>query len=146
MGEVVKRALLSTVLLVGAATWLSAAEPAVVVVVHPDSQIRTIRKAELSKIFLKRLRTWQDGSPVEPVDQAPDSLARREFSRLVHRRSVVNIEVYWKRMIFSGRSVPPPEVTGDDKVLEYVRSTPGAVGYVTRRASSTGVRRLVLIE
>ena len=71
---------------------------------------------------------------------------REEFSRQVHERSVITIEVYWKRMIFSGRSLPPPILTNDDEVLEYVRSTPGAVGYVDEGADTTGVKKLALLE
>lgn len=116
--------------------------PSVEIVVHADSSVTSITKGELSKIFLKRLRTWEDGTPAIPVDQAPDSPARREFSMFVHERSVVNVEVYWKRLIFSGRAVPPKEVATDEAVLEFVRNTPGAVGYVSKSARLEGVLRL----
>lgn len=116
------------------------------VVVHPDSNVYTITKDELSKIFLKRLRTWSDRTPAVPVDQVPDSPARQEFTRLVHERSVVNVEVYWKRLIFSGRAVPPKEVDDDESVLEFVRNNPGAVGYVSESARLTGVRKLKVTD
>ena len=146
MRDLLQSALLWSVLLLGAATSLSAADPSVAIVVHPDNGIRSVSRSELSKIFLKRLRTWQDGTMAEPVDQLPDSETRRAFTRLVHRRDVVTIEVYWKRMIFSGRAVPPPEVTTDQQVLDFVRSTRGAVGYVSRSTALRGVQRVVLTE
>jgi ABC-type phosphate transport system substrate-binding protein len=138
-------ALLWSALLLAAATSLSAADP-VAIVVHPESGIRSVTRSELSKIFLKRLRSWQDGTMAEPVDQRPNSETRRLFTRLVHRRDVVTIEVYWKRMIFSGRAVPPKEVATDREVLEFVRSTPGAVGYVSLSTSLRGVRTVALSE
>ncbi len=115
-----------------------------VVIVHPATDVSGISRAELSKIFLKRLRTWSSGQIAVPVDQAPQNPARQVFSEKVHGRSVVNIEVYWKRMIFSGRSLPPRELASDTDVLDFVRSTPGAVGYVGSGADLEGVDRLDL--
>ena len=116
------------------------------VIVHPESGVTTIARDELSKIFLKRLHTWSDGTRAVPVDQLPASSARQAFSRRIHDRSVINIEVYWKRMIFSGRSVPPPELRNDAEVVDFVRKTPGAVGYVDPRTDLEGVKRLRLTE
>ncbi len=116
------------------------------IIVHPDNDITSVTKAELSKIFLKRLRTWADGTLVVPVDQVPDSSPRREFTRSVHERRVVNVEVYWKRMIFSGRAAPPPEMADDLSVIEFVRNTPGAVGYVSKLTRLEGVRALKVTD
>lgn len=130
--------------------WMAASAPAVAqqveVIVHPDSKVTTISRRELSKLFLRRLRTWADGTMAVPVDQAPSSAVREEFSQLVHERSVVTVEVYWKRMIFSGRGVPPRELADDQAVLEFVRSTPGSVGYVTAGSDLGGVKALKIEE
>jgi ABC-type phosphate transport system substrate-binding protein len=122
----------------------STAAEAVSVIVHPDSEITLVSRAELSKIFLGRLRTWSNGTPVLPVDQLPDRPVRERFSRHVHGRSVVTIEVYWKRMIFSGRGVPPNELDNDQRVLEFVHTHPGAVGYISGETEPVGVHVLRL--
>jgi hypothetical protein len=36
--------------------------------------------------------------------------------------------------------VPPPERRSDAEIVEYVRTTPGAIGYVSERAAVAGVR------
>ncbi|MCP3979394.1 MAG: hypothetical protein GY716_08700 [bacterium] len=116
------------------------------VIVHPDTNVTSISKSELSKIFFKRLRTWADHTPAVPIDQVPESPARQQFTRLVHNRSVVSVEVYWKRLIFSGRAGPPRELPDDEAVVAFVRSTPGAVGYVGTSANTLGVRRLTVTD
>lgn len=116
----------------------------VTIVVHPDSRITSISRAELSKVFLGRLRSWSDGTTALPVDQLPDRSVRARFSRRVHRRSVVTVEVYWKRMIFSGRGVPPDELANDQEVVAFVRAHPGAVGYVDTTTELAGMRELSL--
>ena len=80
------------------------------------------------------------------MDQVPESPVRGDFSELVHGRAVVTIEIYWKRMIFSGRATPPTELENDREVLAFVRSGPGAVGYVPIDALLAGVRRLEIEE
>lgn len=123
-------------------TRLYAQTEAAVVVVHPESEIDSVTRVELSNIFLKRLRTWEDGQVAIPVDQLPENPVRAVFSKRIHQRSVVGIEVFWKRMIFSGRSVPPREYASDAEVLDFVRQTPGAVGYVGSLADVDGVKIL----
>lgn len=141
----IKRLLWTFLVAAASASALVSAQ-SIALIVHQDNQVTSITRTELSKIFLKRLRTWSDGTVAVPVDQLPSSEVRKRFTRLVHRRSVVKVEVYWKRMIFSGRGVPPRERASDHEVLEFVRSTPGAVGYVTRSEELEGVRELKLEE
>ena len=81
---------------------------------------------------------------ITPVDQRPESVVRREFSERVHHRSVVTIELYWRRMIFSGRALPPAELRSDQEVIDFVRATPGGVGYVAAATAAEGVKEMVL--
>lgn len=101
------------------------------VVVHAENPVRTISADRLSRLFLKKLTRWDDGSEVEPVDQSSGAAVRSTFSDEVHGKNVASIESYWQRMIFSGRATPPPELGGDAEVLAFVRANPGAIGYVS---------------
>lgn len=141
-----KRLLLWSLLALAAAASRSTEPPRFEIVVHPDSAVTSVSRTELSKIFLGRLRSWVTGDAAVPVDQVPESPVRGDFSELVHGRAVVTIEIYWKRMIFSGRGVPPTELENDREVLAFVRSRPGAVGYVSPSTPLVGVRRLVLVD
>jgi hypothetical protein len=74
-----------------------------------------------------------DGSPVLPVDLLQGSPVRASFSKEIHDRGVEAVKAYWQQVIFSGRGVPPPEEESGTAVVEYVRSHPGAIGYVSVR-------------
>lgn len=110
------------------------------VIVHPESAVDSLSRAELSDLFLKKTGRWPDGSRVFPVDQVETAAVRESFTRDVHGRSVAAIKAYWQQRIFSGRGVPPPEKASDRDVVELVRATPGAVGYVSPDAVLQGVR------
>ncbi len=117
-----------------------------VVIVHQDNPAKSVSKKKVSRLLLKELTKWDGGLSAEPVDLDSKSEIRRQFSRNVHGRSVSSIKNYWQRQIFSGRSLPPPEVASDNAVITHVKSNRGAIGYVSAsaRLSGAGVKILDL--
>lgn len=116
------------------------------VIAHPDASVDRIDAGTLSRIFLKKTERWEDGSRIFPVDQVESSPVREAFSREVHGRSVAAIKAYWQQRIFSGREVPPPEKVSDRDVVEFVRATPGAVGYVASGTPIQGVETVEVVD
>lgn len=116
------------------------------VIVNPQVKGGQIPRASLSSIFLKRGARWGDGSEAHPVDQSLRSPLRVAFSNDVHQQGLMEIQVYWQREIAKGH-VPPPVKTSDEEVVEYVASTPGAIGYVSLGAALPGtVREVAVID
>lgn len=115
-----------------------------VVIVHPDNPAKSLSKKKVSRLLLKELAKWDGGLAAQPVDLESGSVVRESFSQRVHGRSVSSIKHYWQRQVFSGRGVPPPELKGDDAVVSYVRSHPGAIGYVSPSAKLNGVKVVTL--
>ncbi len=108
------------------------------VIAHSSVSATPMTKSAASAIFLKRTAKWDDGTPIVVVDQI-DNGVRQAFSNVIHGRSVAAIKSYWQQQIFSGRDIPPVEKTSDEEVLAFVRSKPGAIGYVSDKASTNGV-------
>jgi ABC-type phosphate transport system substrate-binding protein len=108
-------------------------------IAHPGVHTTSLTKVAVSAIFLKKTPKWEDGTPVVAVDQTEQSAVRSLFSSSVHGKSVAAVKSFWQQQIFSGRDVPPVEKRSDAEVLEFVRSTPGAVGYVADGAPVSGV-------
>jgi len=133
-------AILATLVALAAAP-AAAAEPDFVVVVHPATPVASLSRAQLSSCFLKKTTRWPDSSPVRPVEPL-DPRLREAFARRVHQRSAAAIAAHWNALIFSGRDLPPLEKATDADVIDYVRTTPGAIGYVSAGADTTGVKAL----
>lgn len=110
-----------------------------VVVAHPGVAMQRVEASFVARAFLKRNTRWPDGTPIRPVDLRPDSSLRRLFSREIIGRSVSAVRNHWQQAIFTGRDLPPPELDSEAQVLEYVRTTPGAIGYVSPGAQMSGV-------
>jgi len=135
-----------TLLVAGTVAWAQGPEEQAqfLVVIHSSVGESSLTKKEVSDLFLGRTLAWRDGEPVAPVDLASDSPVRSSFSEAIHGRKVSAVKSYWQRQIFSGRAVPPPERESDEQVVQYVRGTPGAIGYVSADASTDGIRVLKL--
>jgi hypothetical protein len=138
-------------ILFGTATFLAAlhapaGEPRYWVVVHPDNPSITLRRDEVSRLFLKKITRWSDGRTATPVDLIESAPARDAFSRDVHRRPVAAIKKYWQRMVFSGQSAPPPEVATEEDVLTMVRGDPAAIGYVSDEVTLHGVKIVDIVD
>lgn len=109
-------------------------------IVNNSVSVNSLSKKAVSDLFLKKATKWESGAAVTPVDQLDSSNTREGFSKAVHGKTAAAVKSYWNQQIFSGRDVPPVEKKSDAEVLAFVRSTTGAIGYVSEAASAEGVR------
>lgn len=112
------------------------------VIIHKDNPVSLLARDKVSEMFLKKVDTWENGETVLPVDLVSRSPVREKFSQEIHGKSVRSILNYWQKQIFSGRSSPPPWKMSDGEILDYVKSHPGAIGYVSGQADVKEVKVL----
>ena len=128
--------------LIIAPVMLAADNEGFVVIVNIDNSINFLTKKQISKYFLKKSTKWSDGSQVFPVDLRKNSNIREDFTESVHEKSVSAINSYWQRLIYSGASSPPPVKKTEADIIKYVKSKPGAIGYISAEAPVDGVKVL----
>jgi len=104
----------------------------------------TLSRSDLARVFMKTTATWSDGTPIVPVDQDRTSAVRDVFSRAIHNLDPDAVAARWQTLVFAGRGVPPTVKKSDAEVLELVRSTPGAIGYVSADAALQGVKAITV--
>ncbi len=113
------------------------------VVVNAANPASSESKNTISKVFLKKVREWDSKAKITAYDLDDKSEARKTFSDAVHGKSVSAIKSYWQRMIFSGRDVPPDEISNEPDLLKKVAADPGAIGYVSAKTPlPDGVKEL----
>jgi ABC-type phosphate transport system substrate-binding protein len=115
------------------------------VIVNRQCDVTSLSKKQVSRLFLKKVKSWDNDLRVLPVDLPLDSSARESFSKEVLGKAPVAVKAYWQQRVFSGRDVPPPEKDSDATVEAFVRTNPGAIGYVSADANVHGVK-VVTIE
>ncbi len=100
------------------------------IIVNARNPISSMSAEDLARVFLKKQKTWENGSAVLPVDLPEDSQVRETFTRDVLGRSTSAVRAFWQQMIFSGRDVPPLVRDAPGDVINYVSSNTYAIGYV----------------
>jgi phosphate transport system substrate-binding protein len=103
------------------------ARDGVAVIVHPESPLAEVGMAQLREIFRGRLQEW-DGTVLTVVSREDGSGTRAAF----------------ESMVLGGESATLNAVVmpSSDATVEYVTSTPGAIGYVSTEYVDEGVRLL----
>lgn len=123
---------------------LAASAQSYKIIVNEANASSGISKSEASDIFLKKKSKWDDGTKIEPVDLAASSPIRAAFSEDVHGRGVGAIRSHWQQAAFSGAGTAPLERGSDADVVAFVKSNPGAVGYISADAATDGVKVLTV--
>ena len=132
----VRSLLASLLLLVFSAAPAQDSLPTVEVIVSPALANITLDRNLLRAVFTMRVRQWPDGSPVR-VFVLPDDnpLSDRFYREQLGMYSYV-LRNAWDRMVFTGTGLAPTVVRSEQEMIERVRSTPGAIGFVRKRESS----------
>lgn len=83
-----------------------------VVVVHPANN-NTISEKQVKRIFLGKDKKFSDGTESIPVNQSQDNDVRQAFDENMLGRSSSQISAYWSKLVFTGKGIPPKEVSTD---------------------------------
>jgi len=114
---------------------LSYAAPAVaepVVVVNARSNVTQLSQDEVINIFLGRYRRFPGGVAATPIDQPEGTPLRAEFYRKLVNKDLDQINAYWSRLIFSGKTPPPRSAENAAEVLRLLSANPGGIAYIER--------------
>lgn len=104
----------------------------VVVVAAAQAEIAALSRDEVINIFMGRYRVLPSGQTATPIDQPAHSALRAEFYRKLVGKDLAEINAYWARLVFSGKTRPPLPTQHADEVLSRILETPGGIGYIDR--------------
>ena len=113
------------------------------VIVNAANPVASMPRDSVARLFLKKTIAWASGQAVSPVELPAAAKAREAFAQAVLNKSLAQVKSYWQQQIFSGKDVPPPEKQSENDVVAFVRSNPGAIGYVSKGVNiGRGVKAL----
>ena len=111
-----------------------------VVIVNADSGVEKLSRDEVINIFMGRYRKLPNGATAMPLDIDGESDERREFYRQLIGKSLPEVNAYWARLVFSGKTAAPADLATQRQVLERVARDPNAIGYVERKNLNRNVK------
>jgi hypothetical protein len=104
----------------------------VVVVANVDTP--PLNEATLQRVYLGKV-VEIDGRPIIPVNLPKGNVLRRTFMEQVLTNDDEKYIAYWTVRRYIGQGTPPREFATVEQQLEFVRTTPGAVGYADESAA-----------
>ncbi|QSX28536.1 MULTISPECIES: type 2 periplasmic-binding domain-containing protein [Shewanella] len=110
----------------------------VAVVVHPSNN-DTLTSADISRIYLGKLKSFPGGSPVVPLDLKEGSDIRSQFVDKVLNKSESQLKAYWSKLVFSGQG-QPPKVVENAEVLGLIAANPNMIGFMDAAAVDASVK------
>ncbi len=135
-----------TLLLIVGIFWTSLCEAeGLLVIASPQVPDTTISVKQLADIYSLKKSFWADDTRVVPVNREALSDEREKFSEAVFNLSPQELAEYWNQLRFQGK-LPPLVQTSDQAVLGFVRSVPGAIGYINAGVQPTGVKILLRLQ
>lgn len=99
-------------------------------VVHKDHQIDALSSTELRRIFLGKRKTWPDGTVVLPVLNPSDTV-HADFSRNMLFKSPQQLSTYWRKNLYSGRSMMPYKAESVVDLTDYMNLHKNAISYLS---------------
>ena len=111
-----------------------------VLIVHPASGVDRLEVEQIINIYMGRLRQFPQGGAAIPLDLPGDHPGKARFYELLLGKNLAEVNAYWARLVFSGRTQPPRELLSEEEVLEQVARNRRAIGYVDRSKVDKRVR------
>nr|WP_136249642.1 phosphate ABC transporter substrate-binding protein [Ningiella ruwaisensis] len=109
------------------------------IIVNPANN-SAIDDKTVQRIFLGKEKKFGDGTETIPVNQVADSAIRQSFDENVLGRSSSQVSAYWSKLVFTGKGIPPKEVTSDAEVIDLVSKNPSVIGYVDSASVTDAVK------
>lgn len=77
-----------------------------VLVVHPETKVEDLSQRDIQKIYLNRKKFWDDGASIKAANLKIGKI-HQHFLNTYVKKSEQQYSTYWKRLIFTGKGVPP---------------------------------------
>lgn len=106
---------------------LSRAGGGVVVIGHPG--LAAIDPQTLERIYTGKV-VEVNGMAVVAVNASSGSAVRSRFLQTYLNQDDDKYTAYWVVRRYIGKGAPPRELAGSVAVINFVKSTPGAIGYI----------------
>ncbi|HRO35053.1 hypothetical protein [Thauera sp.] len=98
-----------------------------VLIVNRDSGISSLSREQVSHLFLGRVKMLPSGARANVVEVEP---LRAGFYRRLLGREIAEINAYWARLQFSGRTQPPSRVSDSASAIARVAEDLQAIAFV----------------
>lgn len=110
-------------------------------IVNKNNPAASISESDARQIYLGKKSAWDNGQPIVLYMQQSEEL-NREFSEVVTKKTSQQLQIYWKKALFTGTGRPPVEMKDDAEMKKFISVDPKGIGYISRSALDDSVKEL----
>jgi len=103
---------------------------AINVITHKSVSENVIDTKLLRRIYSMRQQRWANNSPIVVFVLPSQHPIHIQFAKETLNIFPYKLDRIWNKLTFSGLGVAPTVVNSQAELIQAVRSTPGAIGYV----------------
>lgn len=100
------------------------------VIVNKAVKQDSLSVAQLRRIYAMRQIKWSDNTPIIVFVLPSQHLMHKKFAQQTLHILPYKLDRIWNKLTFSGLGNAPTIVETPERLLEAVKNTPGAVGYI----------------
>ncbi len=116
-----------------------------VVVCHQNSPVNKLTSKEVKRIFLGKMKKWPDGSSIDIVVNKNKEV-HAQFTRDVLQKTPLQFSNYWRKILFSGKSVLPVFVENDVDAKSYLAEHSNALTYIEINSFDKTLKKIIIEE
>ncbi|TWX69298.1 hypothetical protein [Colwellia sp. C1TZA3] len=103
---------------------------AINIISNITADTESLSVTQLRRIYSMRQVHWQNGTPIVVYVLASKNPLHQKFCREQLRLFPYQLDRIWHKLTFSGYGVAPIEVANERELIQAIKSTKGAIGYV----------------
>lgn len=121
------------------------ANAGVAVITHTGVKEIGLSKEKLADIYLGKIKTYSNGTKIQPVDLPGNDSAHQKFYQDVVKKSDSEINRYWAKLKFTGKGKPPLQFDDPRDVVKWVSNNEGAIGYIDGKYLNKSVKVVLIL-
>ena len=112
------------------------------IIVNEATAQEEINQAMVKNVFLGRKTQWDNGDTIFPATLKRGPV-HGAFLKSFVKKSPSQYLTFWRQVIFTGMGTPPKSFATEAELVDYVRTTSGAIGYID---SATAHEDVLILE
>jgi hypothetical protein len=84
----------------------------------------------IKKIYLGKAKSFDNGNKIDAVTLPDSNATAEEFREKALNKSNSQYKSYWSKLVFTGKGTPPKELNSASDVINHVKGSPSAIGFV----------------
>jgi len=112
------------------------------VIVFKEFASNHLSQNSLRSVYSMRLQTWADGTAITVLILNPAGESHRKFCLEVLGLFPYQLQRVWDVLVFSGTGQSPIVMGSEQEMVEKIKSTPGAIGYLIDAEVPNDVKKL----